>query len=73
VGLERLGLLGDQRAAEAVELLRSKRRLDGRWRADGRRYSRADAEVVDWSSGLADDLLTEAAPRVLSAPSAPTG
>jgi hypothetical protein len=73
LGLERLDLLGDQRAAEALELLRSKRRPDGRWKADGRRYWRADTEVVDWSSGLADDILTEAATRVLSALSAPTG
>ena len=70
LGLQCLGRLGDARAGEALDLLRSKRRPDGRWKADGRRYWNPGTEVVDWTSGLAADLLTEAAERVLTDPSA---
>jgi hypothetical protein len=58
-----VGLLGDPRAAEAIERLRSLRRPDGSWRVGGRRYWRlrhaSNVEVVDW--GDAHQIVTAAA------------
>jgi hypothetical protein len=50
-----LGRLGDARAAEAREYLRSLLRPDGTWRVSGRRYWRmydqSGVEVVNWGDG----------------------
>jgi len=57
-----LGRLGDPRAADALALLRARRRPDGTWRATGRRYWRrpggaeSGVEVVDW--GDAHEIVT---------------
>jgi hypothetical protein len=63
-----VGRLGDARAKEALELLMSKRRPDGTWRATGRRYWRqkgdAGLEAVDW--GDAHQIVTPAALALLS-------
>ena len=64
VGL--VGLLGDPRAEESLELLRSRRRPDGMWRASGRKYwsrAKSNTEVVDW--GDAHKIVTAAALVVL--------
>jgi hypothetical protein len=58
-----LGLLGDPRAADALDHLRSLRRCDGTWRASGRRYWRRSTEAVDW--GDAHEIVTAAALAVL--------
>lgn len=61
----------DPRAAEALDLLESKRRDDGTWSTDGRRYWRrpgsegSDVEVVDWGGGSPSELVTLNALRVL--------
>jgi hypothetical protein len=64
----RLGRLDDPRAADALELLRARRRPDGTWRVSGARYwrrpgapSRGDA--VDW--GDARQIVTPIARRML--------
>jgi hypothetical protein len=64
----RLGRLDDPRAADALELLRARRRPDGTWRVSGARYwrrpgapSRGDA--VDW--GDAHQIVTPIARRML--------
>jgi hypothetical protein len=43
-----LGRIGDPRAADAVDRLRSLRRADGTWRVGGRPYWHRRTEVVDW-------------------------
>jgi len=63
-----LGLLSDQRAAEALELLRQKERPDGTWRASGRRYWRrgnvgTGVEAVTW--GDAHEIVTPHAAAML--------
>lgn len=66
--LARLDLLADSRAQAALDLLESKRRPDGTWRA-GQRYWRArgrtQIDCVDW--GAAADVLTRHAEDVLLA------
>ena len=69
VVLERMGLVGDPRAADALDLLEERRLLDGRWRAGGRWWKApgkpgSNVEVVDWGSGPSE-LLTLNALRVL--------
>jgi hypothetical protein len=63
-----VGRLGDARAAQALELLMTKRRQDGTWRTTGRRYwrqkGRAGVEAVDW--GDAHQIVTPAALALLS-------
>ena len=64
VGL--VGLLGDPPAEESLELLRSRRRPDGTWKASGRKYwsrGKSNTEVVDW--GDAHQIVTAAALVVL--------
>ncbi len=51
--LSRMGLAGDPRARDAVELVESRRLPDGRWRAGGRWWKPpgskgSNVEVVDW-------------------------
>jgi len=70
VVLGRLGVAADPRAADAVELVRSRRRSDGRWRASARWWnppgSTRAAEAADWRGGdAADRLVTLRALTVL--------
>jgi hypothetical protein len=66
--IDLFGRLGDPRAEEALELLRSQRRPDGTWAAGGHRYWRSDGnsnvEVVDWGDSY--QLVTPAALAVLN-------
>ena len=70
VVLARLGVADDPRAADAVELVRSRRRSGGRWRASARWWnppgSTRSPEAVDWRIGDdADRLVTLRALAVL--------
>ena len=63
--------LGDPRAADALDLLESKRRPDGTWRTQGRWWKRpgsknGNVEAVDWANA-ANEVLTEQAEDVLRA------
>ncbi len=61
-----VGRLRDPRAAEARELLLSRRRADGTWTSSGRKYwsgGKSNTEVVDW--GDAHQIVTAAALVVL--------
>jgi hypothetical protein len=70
-GLRALALLGrvhDPRAADALALLRARRRTDATWRAGGHRYWRrpgasSQSEAVDW--GDAHEIVTPAALAML--------
>jgi hypothetical protein len=66
--IDLIGRLGDPRAEEALELLRSQRRPDGTWGTGGHRYWRSDGnsnvEVVDWAD--AHQVVTPAALAVLN-------
>jgi hypothetical protein len=71
VVLSRLGLAGDERAGDALDLLERRRLADGRWRAGGywwqppgSRYSR---ETIDWGRSGPNYLITLNALRVLQA------
>jgi hypothetical protein len=71
VVLARMGLAGDPRAADGLDLLEERRLADGRWRAGGRWWrppgsKGANVDVVDWGSGP-NELLTLHALRVLRA------
>ena len=71
VVLARMGLAGDQRAADALELLEERRLPDGRWRTGGRWWKPpgskgGNVEVVDWDSGPSE-MVTLNALRVLAA------
>ena len=71
VVLARMGLAGDRRAADALELLEARRLPDGRWRTGGRWWKPpgskgSNVEVVDWGSGPSE-MLTLNALRVLRA------
>jgi hypothetical protein len=60
-------------AAEALDLLEAKRRPDGRWNAEGRRYGRppgsagSNVEVLDRGPSRPSELVTLNALRVLRA------
>jgi len=69
VVLARMGLAGDPRAADGLDLLEERRLPDGRWRPGGRWWKApgtkgSNVEVVDWGSGPTE-LLTLNALRVL--------
>jgi len=72
VGLRTLAASGDlreARAADALDILESKRRPDGTWRTDGRWWKRpgskgSNVEAVDWG-GAANEILTEQVEGVL--------
>lgn len=72
VGLRALAAsvrLDDGRTADALDLVQSKRRPDGTWRAEGKWWKRpgsngSNVEAVDWSE-KANELLTERARDVL--------
>ena len=71
VVLARMGLAGDPRAADALELVEERRLPDGRWRPRGRWWKAPgskgnNVEVVDWGTGP-NELLTLNALRVLRA------
>ena len=71
--LSRCGRVGDPRAGEALDLLEAKRRPEGRWNADGRRYWRppgsagSNVEAVDWGPSHPSEFVTLNALRVLRA------
>ena len=62
------GKLSDPRAADALDLLRSQRRPDGTWAANGRRWWRkageSGVEVVDW--GDAHQVVTPVAQALVA-------
>jgi len=65
------GALDDPRGARALDLLESKRRPDGTWRAEGKWWKRpgskgSNVEAVDWGDA-AHELLTERVGGVLHA------
>ncbi len=65
------GAVRDPRAADALDLLESKRRSDGTWRTEGRWWKRpgskdGNIEAVDWGDA-ASEVLTEQAEGVLRA------
>jgi hypothetical protein len=69
VVLARMGLAGDPRAADGLDLLEERRLPDGRWRPGGRWWKApgtkgSNVEVVAWGSGPSE-LLTLNALRVL--------
>lgn len=69
VVLARMGLVGDSRASDALDLLEEKRLSDGTWRAGARWWKApgskgSNVEVVDWGAG-ANELATLHALRVL--------
>jgi hypothetical protein len=71
VVLERMGLAGDPRATDGLDLLQERRLGDGRWRPGSRWWrppgsSGSNVEVVDWGSGPSE-MLTLNALRVLRA------
>jgi hypothetical protein len=62
--------LGDERTADALDLLEEQRLPDGTWQAKGRWWGRPGAkraeEAVDWGDAE-DELLTGRAREVLAA------
>ncbi len=71
VVLARMGLAGDPRAADGLELLQERRLPDGRWRPGGRWWkppgtAGSNVEVLDWGSGPSEPLTLNAL-RVLRA------
>ena len=76
----RLGLAGDPRAADALDLVVLRRRVDGRWwpggywwRPPGGRPGSGPADVVDWGRSGPSEMLTLNALRVLRAASVTPG
>ena len=69
--LNRMGRGGDERAADALELLEERRRPDGRWQAGAYWWqppgSPRAPEAVDWGRGEPNEMLTLNALRVLRA------
>jgi len=63
------GRLDDARTADALDILESKRRPDGRWHSEGKWWKRpgskgSNVEAIDWGDA-ANELLTEQAESVL--------
>lgn len=69
--LARMGHAGDPRAADALDLLESRRRRDGRWTAGGRWWkppgSDRTPEAVGWGAGSGSAMITLNALRSLKA------
>jgi hypothetical protein len=68
--LSRMGLAGDPRCSDAVEVLERLRLPDGRWQPGGSWWnppgsSRGGAEVVDWGRSGPNEMITLNALRVL--------
>jgi hypothetical protein len=66
-----MGLAGDPRAADAVDVLLERRRADGTWRAGSRWWrppasAGSNVECVDWG-GVAHQMVTLNALRILAA------
>lgn len=77
VVLSRMGLAGDERASDALQLLESRRRPDGRWQAGGRWWRPPDAngsnvEVVDWGRGPSEPITLNGLRVFQAAGDAPT-
>jgi hypothetical protein len=71
VVLARMGLAGDPRAADGLDLLAERRHADGRWRAGGRWWrppgaKGSNVEVLDWGRGPSEQITLNAL-RVLEA------
>ena len=70
VVLGRIGLLGDERCADALDLVESRQRPDGRWEVGGYWWKPAggtgQVEVVDWGRGGPNEMVTLNALRVLA-------
>jgi hypothetical protein len=68
--LDRMGLVADPRAADALEVLERRRLGDGRWRAGAYWWnppgSNRAPEVVDWGRGVPNEMITLNALRVLT-------
>jgi hypothetical protein len=69
--LQAAGAISDPRAADALDVLESKRRPDGTWRAEGKWWKRpgsrgSNIEAVDWGT-RSNELLTAQAEGVLRA------
>jgi len=69
--LSRMGLAGDERARDGLELLERLRLDDGRWRPGGYWWrppgsAGSNAEVVDWGRNGPNELITLNALRVLA-------
>ncbi len=66
--LARLGLVGDERAGDALDLLEARRLKDGRWRPGGYWWHRPGSdraqEVVDWGRSGPNAMITLNALRV---------
>jgi hypothetical protein len=74
----RLGMAGDPRAEDALDVLVRRRRPDGRWRPGGAWWRAPGAtpgsgppEVVDWGRSGPNEMLTLNALRVLRAAGSP--
>ena len=69
--LSRLGLVGDERAGDALDELERQRKPDGRWHAGRQWWSPPGGdrtpEVVDWGRSGPNELITLNALRVLKA------
>jgi len=66
--LSRMGLAGDPRCSEAVEVLERRRRPDGLWQAGAYWWNlKGGTEVVDWGRSGPNAMLTLNALRVLRA------
>ncbi len=70
--LARAGKVNDPRVQEALDLIESKRRLDGTWHAEGYYWkpagkARSNVEVVDWGRSGPNEMITLNALRVLRA------
>ena len=66
--LSRAGKTRDARCNEALDLIESKRRADGCWRAEGyfwKPTGESNADVVDWGRGGPNEMITLNALRVL--------
>jgi len=76
--LSRMGLAADPRASDAVDILVSRRRADGTWRAGPSWWSapgraQSNVEIVDWGATLPHQMVTLNALRILEAARRPNG
>ena len=70
--LSRMGRVRDPRAADALDVLRERRRPDGRWQANGSWWAppgsgRGGVEAVDWGRSGPNEMITLNALRILRA------
>jgi hypothetical protein len=76
--LSRMGLAGDDRAADALDLLERRRLPDGRWQPGAYWWlppgsGKGPPEVVDWGRSSPNEMITLNALRVFRAARRPTG